>query len=200
MLLVRTESLPADPSRWDYELKLDGYRAIAFKTGGQARLRSRNDNDLARRYPALATALQPLSDETVVDGEIVALDEAGRPSFNALQNYRSAAGAPVIYYLFDVMVLGGRDLKGEPLSVRSGLLEKRVLPKLADPIRVSPVLNAALPDLVASVRAQGLEGLVAKRRDSDYEPGQRSGRVAEDASEQIPGFCDRRVHGRWPDL
>jgi DNA ligase D-like protein (predicted ligase) len=174
MLLVRTESLPDDPSRWEYELKLDGYRAIAFKTGGKVHLRSRNDNDFASRYAAVTVALRALPEETVVDGEIVALDEAGRPSFNALQN-RGSSGAPVIYYLFDVLILAGRDVMREPLSVRRDLLERSLLPGLAEPLRVSPVLKAALPDLIASVRAQGLEGLVAKRRDSVYEPGQRSG-------------------------
>ena len=79
-------SLPAGPA-WEYELKLDGYRAIAFKTRDRVHLMSRNGKDFAQRYPALVRALEPLPDETVIDGEIVALDESGRPSFNLLQNY-----------------------------------------------------------------------------------------------------------------
>jgi ATP-dependent DNA ligase len=112
--------------------------------------------------------------ETVLDGEVVALDEAGKPSFNTLQNFGSS-GAPVFYFVFDLLVLSGRDLMGEPLASRRALLEKRILPKLVGPIRYSPELRASLADLIQSVKAQGLEGLVAKRRDSKYEPGLRSG-------------------------
>src|SRR5215813_13803893 len=107
MLLVRTEQLPEDTTHWAYELKLDGYRAIAFKSGGKVHLRSRNDNSFNDRYPAVVRGLATMPDETVIDGELLALDEDGRPSFNALQNYGSSA-TPVIYYVFDVMVLSGR--------------------------------------------------------------------------------------------
>src|SRR5207247_3126504 len=137
-------------------------------------LRSQNDNDFSVRYPAIVKALASLPDETVIDGEVVALDESGRPSFNILQNYGSSK-APILYYVFDVLVLAGRDVMGMPLSARRELLERHILSKLGEPIRYSPELQARLTDLVASVRAQGLEGLVAKRRDSRYEPGQRSG-------------------------
>jgi bifunctional non-homologous end joining protein LigD len=124
------------------------------------------------RYSGVVRGLAGLPDETVVDGEIVALDGEGRPSFNALQNFGSS---PIFYYLFDVLVVRGRDVMAEPLSVRRELLERDVLPHLIEPVRHSPVLDARLPDLIESVRAQGLEGLVAKRLDSRYEPGQRSG-------------------------
>jgi bifunctional non-homologous end joining protein LigD len=170
---LRTDRLPSG-DQWLYELKLDGYRAIAFKRAGRICLRSRNDNDFSARYPDVVKGLAKLPDDTVIDGEIVAFDEEGRPSFNALQSYGSAAG-PVVYYVFDVMVLGGRDLMREPLESRRALLERRVLPKLADPVRYAAPLDAALPVLIQSVKAQGLEGLVAKRRSSIYEPGLRSG-------------------------
>jgi DNA ligase D-like protein (predicted ligase) len=173
MLLLRTDQLPEDAARWEYQLKFDGYRGVAFKTGGTVHLRSRNDNDFATRYAAVARALRDLPDDTVVDGEIVALGDDGRPSFNALQNH--SGSNPIIYYLFDVMVLAGRDIKAEPLEVRRRLLEERVLPRLGEPIRYTGVLEASLKDLVHSVKLQGLEGLVAKRRDSRYEPGLRSG-------------------------
>lgn len=84
MLLTRWTELPEGPD-WLYELKLDGYRALAFKTGGTAHLRSRNDNDFNRQYPGVAQALAGLPDETVVDGEIVAVNESGRPSFGLTQ-------------------------------------------------------------------------------------------------------------------
>ena len=99
-------------------------------------LRSRNDNDFTTRYPGVVKALARMPDDTVIDGEVVALDDDGRPSFNALQNYGSAP-APVVYYVFDVMVLAGRNVMREPLEKRRELLEQKVLPKLlgAGPVR-----------------------------------------------------------------
>src|SRR4029453_327950 len=85
MLLLRTDSLPSG-DQWRYELKLDGFRAIAFRRDGNAPLRSRNDTDFSARHPGGLKALAKLPDDTVIDGEILALDENGRPSFNALQN------------------------------------------------------------------------------------------------------------------
>src|ERR1700733_231460 len=99
MLLLRTEMLPERPE-WDYEIKLDGYRAVAFKAGGVPSLRSRNDHDFTLRYPSIAKALASLPADTAVDGEIVALDEAGKSPFNALQNYGSSK-ADLVYYVFD---------------------------------------------------------------------------------------------------
>lgn len=173
MLLVRTSRLP-EGADYLYELKLDGYRAIAFKHADKVYLRSRNNKDFNERYPAIVSALKALPDETVIDGEIVAIDEMGRPSFNILQNYGSSK-APLFYYIFDVLILAGRDVMSEPLSVRRDMLEQHILPKLRDPIRASPVVHASLDELIREVKAQGLEGLVAKRKPSRYEPGQRSG-------------------------
>jgi ATP-dependent DNA ligase len=90
MLLLAVHALPEGPD-WGYELKLDGYRALGIKTNGKACLRSRNDKDFSAKYPAITKALADLPDETVVDGELVAFDESGRPSFNAVQNHGSSA-------------------------------------------------------------------------------------------------------------
>jgi len=106
-----TAKLP-EGDQWTYEIKWDGYRAIAFKGGGKVHLRSCNDNDFALRYPGVTEALSGLPEDTVIDGEIVALDESGRPSFNVLQNYGTAQAA-VFYYVFDVLILNGKDLRGE---------------------------------------------------------------------------------------
>ena len=173
MLLLRASSLP-DGDDWIREIKLDGYRAMAFKSAGKLHLRSRNDNDMATRYPLIAKALAKLPDNTVVDGEMVALDEEDRPSFNLLQNYGNSSG-PLLFFIFDLLVLSGRDLKDETLETRRNLLEKKVMPKLADPIRLSPALEGSMKELIASVKENGLEGLVAKRKDSVYQPGLRTG-------------------------
>ncbi len=173
MLLLPASTLP-EGGNWAYEVKLDGYRALAIKTGGTVHLRSRNDKDFNSRYPSIVAALAAMPDETVIDGEIVALDSGGRPSFNALQSY-GAGGASLVYYVFDVMILAGKDVMGQPTAERRELLRANVLSRLDEPIRESPEFAAGLPDLIQSVKAQGLEGLVAKRRDSPYEPGQRSG-------------------------
>jgi DNA ligase D-like protein (predicted ligase) len=190
MLLQQMARLP-EGTRWLYELKLDGYRAIAFKSGGRVHLRSRNDKDFTARYPAIASALSTLPDDTVIDGEVVALDPTGKPSFNLLQNFGQRDVTPkasLVYYVFDVLTIAGRDVMNEPLSMRLDVLAAKIMPGLRDPIRESPTLEASLPDLIQAVKAQGLEGLVAKRRDSRYEPGQRSGAWAKMRVNQAQEF------------
>src|SRR5690242_6940581 len=100
MLCLSASSLPEGKS-WEYELKLDGYRAIAIKTGRTLQLRSRNDKDFSARFPLIVIGLAKLPTETVIDGELVAFDESDRPSFNALQNYASAQR---IFYVFDLLI------------------------------------------------------------------------------------------------
>jgi ATP-dependent DNA ligase len=174
MLLLRTDALPKDAADWEYQLKLDGYRAIAFKTRGRVQLRSRHDNDFSIRYPTIIQGLAKLPDETVIDGEVIALDEDGRPSFSVLQNYGSSK-APVVFFVFNVMMLAGQDVMNQPLTERRQLLERKVLPRLTDSVRYAGPLAATLPVLIESVKAQGLEGLVAKRLGSRYESGLRTG-------------------------
>jgi DNA ligase D-like protein (predicted ligase) len=173
MLLLKSDFLP-DGNEWIREIKLDGYRAIAFKSAGKVQLRSRNDNDMVMPCPAIAKALAKMPGDTVIDGEVVALDAEGRPSFNLLQNYGNSTG-PLVYFMFDLLVLSGRDLKKETLETRRELLEQKVLPKVAEPIRLSPALDGSMKELIAAVKRDGLEGLVAKRKDSVYEPGLRTG-------------------------
>jgi bifunctional non-homologous end joining protein LigD len=185
MLLLRTDRLPEGPD-WLYELKLDGYRALGAKVLRESPTRSRNDNDFNSRYPGLVEALGSMPDETVIEGEIVALDGEGRLSFNALQN--RGPGEPLHFFIFDLLILRGRDVMAEPLVKRRALIEKHLLPTLADPIRYSPILEASLPNLIRSVKEQGLEGLVAKRRDSKYESGERSGAWAKMRVNQAQDF------------
>ncbi len=173
MNCLAVAKLPTGPA-WEYELKLDGYRAIAFKTSDRVHLKSRNGKDFAQRYPALVRALEALPDETVIDGEIVALDDSGRPSFNLLQNYASREYT-LVFYLFDLLILEGEDLQIESLEVRRKLLSTRVMPRLAEPIRFSETMQASAAELLRAVREQGLEGVIAKRLDSSYQSGKRSG-------------------------
>jgi hypothetical protein len=169
MLLLRTSTMP-EGDEWSYEIKWDGYRAVAFKTAGKVHLRSRKDNDFLVRYPGVMNALAGLPDDTVIDGEIVALDETGRPSFNVLHNYGSSQ-PPVLFYVFDVLVLNGTDVRRERLDARRKLLAN-LLRKLKDPIRESAVLDASLGffrtasdlKIVRLVRIRELDQLIAVLR------------------------------------
>jgi bifunctional non-homologous end joining protein LigD len=168
---VLVATLP-EGSQWSYEPKLDGYRALALKTGGAVQLLSRNEKVLNTRFPAIARALTRLPDDTLIDGEIVALDEAGRPAFNLLQNDGSGPG--VRYYAFDALIYRGRSLLGLSLEKRRDALAA-ALADIEDPVEAAATLNAPVADLIAAAKRFGLEGIVAKRRDSRYEPGRSSG-------------------------
>jgi bifunctional non-homologous end joining protein LigD len=112
---------------WLYEPKLDGYRALIIKDGKRLEIRSRNDKDLTRMYPAVAAAgLRLRSEQLVIDGEIVALSEDGRPSFQALQHRSSHPKHQIVFYAFDVLDLDGRDLTSEPLTERRAQLPQIV--------------------------------------------------------------------------
>jgi len=105
MQCLAVDVLPEGPE-WVYEFKLDGYRAMGRRSGGIGRLISRNARDLSARFPDVTAALRGLPDETVVDGEIVVIDAAGRPSFSDLQNHQSSH-ASLFYYLFDLLIYRG---------------------------------------------------------------------------------------------
>jgi bifunctional non-homologous end joining protein LigD len=168
---------------WVYEIKWDGMRVVAEVTPDGLRAWSTRARDVAVSFPELASlpeALAPL--DVVLDGEVVALDARGRPSFERLQHRmhvtsavdaaRRAAEVPVAYVVFDLLRMGGHDLTGRPWHER-----RRLLDQLADDL--PPGVDVATvyedgPDLLAAVDAQGLEGVVAKRRDAPYVPGGRS--------------------------
>ena len=172
MACLAVAEVPAG-SEWEYELKFDGYRAIAFKTRNRVHLASRNGKDFSQRFAELVRPLEPLPDETVIDGEIVALDATGHPSFNLLQNYATREYC-LVFYVFDLLILAGEDFKNEPLELRRKLLHTRVMSRLAGPIRFSETIPASAAELIRAVREQGLEGVIAKR-DSLYQAGKRSG-------------------------
>ena len=171
MLARLAAQLPVGP-KWSYEVKWDGYRCLALKVGDAVTLRSRNASNLTASYPAVASSIRTLkSHRVVLDGEIVALDGEGRPSFQALQHRTSRTGHVLVFYAFDILEHEGADLMRQPLSERRGILRgavagSRVL--LSEPLPGSPA------DIERELRALGLEGAVAKRTDSRYEPGERS--------------------------
>ncbi|MEJ7629324.1 MAG: non-homologous end-joining DNA ligase [Nocardioidaceae bacterium] len=182
-MLATPAGLPADGSGWTYEMKWDGVRAVGYVDGGRLTLRSRNDRDVTASYPelrALGAALG--STQVVLDGEIVAFDDQGRPSFGRLQQRlgvtsasqvrRLASSHPVVYVLFDLLHLDGQPTLTLPYTRRRELLEGLGLsgPGWQTP----PALDGDGADLLAATREQGLEGLLAKRADSTYQPGRRT--------------------------
>jgi bifunctional non-homologous end joining protein LigD len=176
-----TDRLPGEQSGWAFELKWDGVRAIAYVDGGRVTLLSRNDHDVTNTYPEVRALGEDLgSMSAVLDGEIVALDEHGRPSFGRLQlrmkqikpTPRQVAADPVVYVIFDILYLDGHPTTELIYEQRRELLDGLELEGRA--YRTSPVLEGDAEDLLDATREQGLEGLMAKRRDSPYSPGERS--------------------------
>ncbi|MGA5299969.1 non-homologous end-joining DNA ligase [Nucisporomicrobium flavum] len=164
------------------EFKWDGIRCVSFAEGGGVRLQTRNGNDVTAAYPELAGLPDVAGDRPVVlDGEIVALDEAGRPSFARLQQRMHVAdpspalvaAVPVVYYVFDVLHLGGVSTMPLPYADRRDLLAGLALS--SDEVRVPPHFVDADPQaILTAAQAQGLEGIVVKRLGSAYQPGRRS--------------------------
>ena len=170
-MLCETAEWPPEGRNWQYELKLDGFRAIGRKSGRSTQLWSRNQKDFARRFPSVARALLELPPDTVIDGEVVALDQAGKPAFNLLQGFGNEAPENVLY-TFDLLMLGGKDVHLWPLEERRQSL-REIAQQLPATIRFSERFDVPIPDLISAVRQHGLEGIVAKRAGSPYRSGER---------------------------
>ena len=179
-MLAKLGTLPPDEQRYGFEIKWDGIRAITYYEPGRFRIESRNLNDITAQYPELRRLGRQLgSRDAVLDGEIVAFDERGRPSFERLQQRmhltrdaeirRRAQEVPVHYMLFDVLYLEGHSLMGRPYEERRELLES--LGSRARPGRRRATTAARARRCSRRARDQGLEGVVAKRLDSRYAPG-----------------------------
>lgn len=185
MLATPATSLPspAEDRRWGYEFKWDGVRAIGRVHAGGLTLLSRNDRDITVSYPEVVElgSVAGLGD-TVLDGELVAFDSAGRPSFGALQQRMHVTSrtalvhlveqVPVTYLLFDILTLRGRSLLMEPFESRRATLE--ALDLRGPSWQTPPYFRGDGPDILAASLSNGLEGVLAKRLDSTYHPGQRS--------------------------
>ncbi len=182
MLATLTKTSFSNPD-WLFEPKLDGVRALAFIRDGKVKLISRTGRDSTRQYPSLAEelGLQP-ERQLILDGEIVALDRDGRPSFHRLQQRlnlsreadirRAEAETPVFYYVFDLIYAGGYDLRAVALAQRKDLLERILLP--SDRVRLLEHFEEEGEAAYEAAVSHGLEGIIAKRRDSAYEAGRRS--------------------------
>jgi bifunctional non-homologous end joining protein LigD len=167
---------PPGAGDWIYELKFDGIRLIAVKNKEKVLLLSRNQNDLSARFPEIVDAVKNLpADECVIDGEVVALDEEGRSSFQLLQA-REMEGrrSPIYFYAFDLLQLDGKSLVSLPLEARKSVLEK-LCADAGDAIRYSGAIGGDANQLLKEVKRRGLEGIIGKLRNSVYEPGRRSG-------------------------
>ncbi len=175
MKAMLVDDLPQG-EEWIRELKFDGVRAVSVKTGDGVTLFSRSRQDLTSKYFEVAQSLKKLpAQQAVVDGEIVALDAEGRPSFQLLQAYHMAPQKPpLIYYVFDLLNLEGKELLRLPLETRKKTAQE-LLRGMPPNVRFSSGINADSEQLMRELRKRGLEGLVAKRTGSRYEPGRRSG-------------------------
>jgi bifunctional non-homologous end joining protein LigD len=171
MLATLVEKLPRGDG-WLFEPKWDGYRAVAYVRGGEAMLRSRRGNDLTERFAVVAKALPSAlrTPDAVVDGEVCALDEAGRPSFSAMQ--QAKPGTPLVYEVFDVLEIDGAPLTGLQLAERRERLEQLVIP--SGVVQVSGVFDDGAA-LLQAAEEQGLEGVMAKKAASRYQEGKRGG-------------------------
>lgn len=177
-MLATSLEKPFDSPDWLFEIKWDGYRAVAFLENGKARLVSRNQNELTARYPELKDLAQSVeANNAVLDGEVVALDNQGRPSFSLMQQrtgFRpggrrgvSNAGVPVLYYAFDLLYLDGYDWRKVPLEARKEKLASVISP--GDHLRYSDHYENQGIALFDMAREKGLEGILAKKRDSFYQ-------------------------------
>jgi ATP-dependent DNA ligase len=172
MECTRVATLP-EGEDWVYEIKQDGYRAIGLVDGSSAMLYSMSGQDYNSEFRHIVFALRNLHQgNLVLDGEIVALDEQGRASFQELQN-RRATKRPIVYYLFDLLHQNGHDTLELSLEKRKAVLNE-VAARFSDALRLNPFFSTELAPLVREVKTRGLEGVVAKRFSSMYVPGRES--------------------------
>jgi bifunctional non-homologous end joining protein LigD len=173
MLARAVTELPKATDKWLYEVKLDGYRCLAGKDSRGVTLWSRRGNVFTRDFPTIVRACETLPSDTLLDGEVVALDARGRASFNLLQHHRSQASA-IRFYAFDLLIYRGRSLLELKLTERRAVLaEALAFPDQS--VRLSESFEVEPDELLEGAKELGFEGIVAKRKDSLYEPAKRSG-------------------------
>jgi bifunctional non-homologous end joining protein LigD len=171
-MLATPVDKPFSSDDWLYELKLDGYRAIAVTGQRKVVLYSRNGISMASRFPAITAALKKIKTEAVLDGEIVLLNDKGQPDFQKLQNFARNDQYPLVYYVFDILSCKQKDVTDTPLIERKKIL-KRVLKKTGV-VRFCSYIEENGIDFFKTIKTEDLEGVVAKRKDSIYIPGVRT--------------------------
>jgi bifunctional non-homologous end joining protein LigD len=196
-MLAKSANAAFNDPEWIFEIKLDGYRALALVDQVSARLVSRAGNDLSSAYPAIIGDLVATNLTAVFDGEIVVLDESGVPRFELLQNYRTSQQGHLVYYVFDLLFLNGRDLRNQSLMQRKETL--RQILKGSEIVRYVEHVDGSGQEFFELARDRGLEGIVAKRKSAAYLNGKRVDhwlkikcRRVEDAI--ICGFTESRVN------
>lgn len=172
-MLATLVNEPFDTPGWSYEVKWDGYRALAYVGKGTAEFLSRNNKSFTEKYYPLAAVMKTWGINAVLDGEILVIGKDGKANFSALQNWRSEADGDLVYYAFDLLWYEGKDLMGLPLSERQAVL-KEILPGNDDRVRLSQVFEADGLEFFKAAQKMGLEGIMAKKKDSTYHPDSRS--------------------------
>lgn len=171
-MLATLVDQPVDSEEWLYEVKWDGYRAVSFIKGDQVEIKSRNDKSFTAKYSPITNALKSQNIDAVVDGEIVVVDEKGIAKFGSLQNWKEGVEGELLYYIFDILWYDGKDLKALSLMERKEILKEVIVEN--DMIKISKDFLVDGSDFLAVAEKTGLEGIIAKRKDSIYETGRRS--------------------------
>jgi bifunctional non-homologous end joining protein LigD len=170
-MLAKSASAAFDDPEWIFEIKLDGYRALALVDPTDTRLISRAGNELSSAYPAIVDDLLATKRTAVFDGEIVVLDDSGIPRFELLQSYRTARHGHLVYYVFDLLFLNGRDLRNHPLVQRKETLRKIL--NGSEIVRYVEHVDGGGKQFFDLARERGLEGIVAKKKSATYLTGKR---------------------------
>jgi bifunctional non-homologous end joining protein LigD len=171
-MLATLVDKPFDEPGWIYEIKWDGYRAVAMINKGKVNLISRNNKSFNEKFYPVVSALKKWKFNAVIDGEVAVLNKNGVAHFGSLQNWRSEADGELVFYVFDILHLDGYDLKDLPLLERREILRKKI--PVCDLIRISENFNTTAVDFLASAAKLGMEGIMAKKEDSRYTEGIRT--------------------------
>ncbi len=198
-MLATLVDAPFTSDEWQFELKLDGYRALAFLNNGSVEIRSRNENSFNHKFKAVYEALKDWNINAVVDGEIVVLNEEGRPDFNGIQQWDKKQEGQLIYYVFDMIWLDGKDISKLPLYQRRDIL-RQLMPD-SGTIRYSDHIDDIGEEFFEIARKNNLEGIIAKKKDAAYLPDARSKtwlkiKIEEQHEAIICGFSKNRDSDR----
>ena len=194
-MLATPASRPFDRAGWLFEIKWDGYRAVAEIEANQVRLYSRNQLSLEGRFAPLLPALQRFGHDAVVDGEVLVLDESGKPRFQLLQDYQKSRHGQLVYCVFDLLYLAGHDLRKLPLVRRKGIL-KQVLP--SDPQLIfSDHVEEHGKEFFNLVTLTGPRGHAGQRCFEPVSHRTEKRLLAQNQKRTAPGGSHRRVYGPW---